>query len=99
MDTKQQSMGKRFWLLAAPMALLVFLLSGLWFYKSCLNKAEISLLKTCTYMKTQCSAYTHYNAGAETQALLRAVESNRQVVMMLDNSRMRREEVNSKLLK
>ena len=79
MDIKQQFMGKRFWLFAALITLFMFILSGLWFYRSCLNKAESSLLKTCQYMKTQCAAYTHYNAGAETQALLRAVESNREV--------------------
>ena len=98
MDIKQQFMGRRFWLLTALMALFVFLLSGVWFYRSCLNKAEASLLKTSNYMKTQCAAYTHYNAGAETQALLRAVESNRQVVMKLYDSQTRGEEVNGELL-
>ena len=98
MDIKQQFMGRRFWLLTALMALFVFLLSGVWFYRSCLNKAEASLLKTSNYMKTQCAAYTHYNAGAETQALLRAVESNRQVVMKLYDDEMRGEEVSSELL-
>lgn len=80
------------------MALFVFILSGLWFYRSCLNKAETSLLKISNYMKTQCVAYTHYNAGAETQALLRAVESNREVVMKLYDSQMQGEEVSSELL-
>ena len=91
-------MGRRFWLLTALMALFVFILSGLWFYRSCLNKAETSLLKISNYMKTQCAAYTHYNAGAETQALLRAVESNREVVMKLYDSQMQGEEVSSELL-
>ena len=98
MDIKQQFMGRRFWLLTALMALFVFILSGLWFYRSCLNKAETSLLKISNYMKTQCVAYTHYNAGAETQALLRAVESNREVVMKLYDSQMQGEEVSSELL-
>ena len=98
MDIKQQFMGRRFWLLTALMALFVFILSGLWFYRSCLNKAETSLLKISNYMKTQCAAYTHYNAGAETQALLRAVESNREVVMKLYDSQMQGEEVSSELL-
>ena len=98
MDIKQQFMGKRFWLLTALITLFMFILSGLWFYRSCLNKAESSLLKTCQYMKTQCAAYTHYNAGAETQALLRAVESNREVVMKLHDDEMRGEEVSSGLL-
>ena len=98
MDIKRQFMGKRFWLFAALIALLVFLLSAFCFYRSCLKKAEDSLLKTCNYMKTQCAAYTHYNAGAETQALLRAVESNRQVVMKLYDDEMRGEEVSSGLL-
>ncbi len=98
MDIKRQFMGKRFWLFAALLALFVFLLSAFCFYRSCLKKAEDSLLKTCNYMKTQCAAYTHYNAGAETQALLRAVESNRQVVMKLYDSQTRGEEVNGELL-
>ena len=98
MDIKQQFMGKCFWLLTALITLFMFILSGLWFYRSCLNKAESSLLKTCQYMKTQCAAYTHYNAGAETQALLRAVESNREVVMKLHDDEMRGEEVSSGLL-
>ena len=98
MDIKQPITRKRFWLLAALLALFVFLLSAFCFYRSCLKKAEDSLLKTCNYMKTQCAAYTHYNAGAETQALLRAVESNRQVVMKLYDSQTRGEEVNGELL-
>ncbi len=98
MDIKQQFMGKRFWLFAALIALFVFILSGLWFYQSCLNKAESSLIKTSKYMKTQCAAYTHYNAGAETQALLRAVESNCEVVMKLYDDEMNGEEVSSELL-
>ena len=98
MDIKQQFMGRRFWLLTALMALFVFILSGLWFYRSGLNKAETSLLKISNYMKTQCAAYTHYNAGAETQALLRAVESNREVGMKLYDSQMQGEEVSSELL-
>jgi two-component system, sensor histidine kinase len=98
LDIKQQFMGRRFWLLTALMALFVFILSGLWFYRSGLNKAETSLLKISNYMKTQCAAYTHYNAGAETQALLRAVESNREVGMKLYDSQMQGEEVSSELL-
>ncbi len=52
----------------------VLLLAGI--YK---ERAQERMLKTAKYMKVQCATYSHYNNGAETQALLRAVESNNQV--------------------
>ncbi len=98
MNTKQEPKGKIFWLLAVLIGLLVLILTSILFYRSCLNKAETSLLKTSNYMKAQCEAYSYYNAGAETQALLRAVESNRQVVQNIYDSQMEGEEVSSDLL-
>lgn len=49
-------------------------------YHICKLRAEDKLLRIVNYMKVQCATYTHYNNGAETQALLRAIESNRQMI-------------------
>ena len=79
MRIKRKSMGKKFWI---PVVLTgIGLLFTAWFCLAeiCKKQAEEGLLKTANYMKVQCATYTSYNNGAETQALLRAIESNRQV--------------------
>ena len=79
MTIKRKSLGKRFWGLAGFVGILVFLAASFYFFRNCKNQAEEGMVKIANYMKVQCAAYTHYNNGSETQALLRAVESNKQV--------------------
>lgn len=79
MTIKRKSLGKRFWILAVLIGFMVFLASSFYFFKTCKRQSEEGMVKIANYMKVQCAAYTHYNNGAETQALLRAVESNKQV--------------------
>ncbi len=84
MTTKSKTLGKRFWLLTTVLGLLIMVLSFVYFYIYSVQNTQESLLKIASYMKVQCDVYTHYNNGAETQALLRAVESNRLVQDKLD---------------
>ena len=76
---KRRPMGKKFWIPVVLVGIALLIAAGYYFYKSSINQAEEQLLKTANYMKVQCATYTHYNNGSETQALLRAIESNRQV--------------------
>lgn len=79
MTIKRKPLGKRFWITAVLIGIAILLASIFYFFTTCKNQAEEDLIKTANYMKVQCATYTYYNNGAETQALLRAIESNRQV--------------------
>ena len=68
------------------------------FYKKDVELAENNLKKTANYMKVQCSTYTHYNDGSETQALLRAAESNSQVREWLYENKKTGEELSEAFL-
>lgn len=84
MHTKKDMSTKRFWLPALFGGILLLIAATLvlfFFYK---DRAENNLLKIANYMKVQCSTYSHYNEGAESQALLRAVESSRDIQKRLE---------------
>ncbi len=72
-------MGKKFWIPVVLAGLGLFVIAWFGLAELCKKQAEEGLIKTANYMKVQCATYTSYNYGAETQALLRAVESNRQM--------------------
>lgn len=72
MTTKAQP---KFWILVVLIGLAVFAMTAGCFFQTELYQAEENLRKTANYMKVQCATYTRNNNGAETQALLRAVES------------------------
>ncbi len=74
----------KFWIPVVAIGLIVFAASVGYFYQSDLRLAEEGLRKTANYMKVQCATYTHNNNGAETQALLRAVESCSQARDQID---------------
>ncbi len=79
MSIKRKPLGKRFWITSVLVGVIIICASSFYFFINCKKHAEDDLVKIVHYMKAQCAAYTHYNNGAETQALLRAVESNKQV--------------------
>ena len=69
--------------IVALISVLFFFISLFCFYNAAQKQTQERLIKTVNYMKTQCSTYTYYNEGSESQALLRAAESNGQVVLRL----------------
>ncbi len=75
---------RRFWLFGALLGLVVFALSWMYFSEHRKHDAEARLLDTVNYVKVQCGVYANYNEAAESQALLRLVESARQVSRNLD---------------
>lgn len=79
MHIKRKPMGKKFWFPVVLIGIGIWIIAFLGFSDVCRKQAEEGLLKTANYMKIQCATYTSYNNGAEAQALLRAIESNRQV--------------------
>ncbi len=70
---------KKFWLLSVVVGLVVLAVS--WVYFNNTRKAEVEsrLLDTVSYVKVQCSTYSNYNEATESQAILRLIESARQL--------------------
>ena len=95
MHTKGQY---KFWVPAVLTGLAVFVMAVGYFFQTELHQAEENLWKTANYMKIQCSTYTRYNDGAETQALLRAVESCSQARDRIDEGHQSGTEVNEDFL-
>ena len=79
MHTSKGSDREHFWISAAALGAVVMSIAAVIFFKADRNQAEEALLKTVNYIRVQCATYTYYNKGAETQALLRGIESCNQV--------------------
>lgn len=71
--------GIRFWSVGILGGLLVMLGASLYFIDQEKKAAEARLYETAEYVKVQSSSVTHYNEASESQALLRLIESVRQV--------------------
>ena len=71
--------GIRFWSVGILGGLLVMLGASLYFIDHEKKEAEARLYETAEYVKGQSSSVTHYNEASESQALLRLIESVRQV--------------------
>lgn len=71
--------GIRFWSVGLLGGLLVMLGASLYFIDHEKKEAEARLYETAEYVKVQSSSVTHYNEASESQALLRLIESVRQV--------------------
>lgn len=71
--------GIRFWSVGLLGGLLVMLGASLYFIGHEKKEAEARLYETAEYVKVQSSSVTHYNEASESQALLRLIESVRQV--------------------
>ena len=81
MLTDKASIAKdiRFWSMGLLGGLLVMLGASLYFIDQEKKEAEVRLYETAEYVKVQSSIVTHYNEAAESQSLLRLIESVRQV--------------------
>ena len=81
MLTDKASIAKdiRFWSMGLLGGLLVMLGASLYFIDQEKKEAEARLYETAEYVKVQSSIVTHYNEAAESQSLLRLIESVRQV--------------------
>ncbi len=71
--------GIRFWSVGILGGLLVMLGASLYFIDHEKKEAEARLYETAEYVKVQSSSVRHYNEASESQALLRLIESVRQV--------------------
>lgn len=85
--------------IVALISVLFFFTSLFCFYNAAKKQTKERLIKTVNYMKSQCSTYTYYNEGSESQALLRAAESNGQVVLRLKQDATIGEEITEEGLK
>lgn len=92
-------MRKKFWFPVVLIGIAILVISVVCFWEICKNQAEKKILKIVNYMKVQCATYSKYNDGAETQALLRAVESNRQVMENVNTNYKNGGKLTEKLLK
>ncbi len=79
MSIKKHPIGKKYIFFTVLIGIAVFAASVFLLAKMLVNRSQTRVLKTANYMKVQCSTYSHYNNGSETQALLRAIESDNQV--------------------
>lgn len=98
MSIKRNLIGKKYILFTLLIGIAVCAASVVLSAKMYVNRSQKRILKTANYMKVQCATYSHYNNGAETQALLRAVESNNQVRNNLKCDKEIEVELNEKLL-
>ncbi len=99
MDIKRLTGRKKYICAAILIGLLIFAVSAAGLHRMYRNRAERLMLKTANYMKVQCATYSHYNNGAESQALLRAIESNNQVRDKLKRDAEKKVSVDEELLK
>ena len=99
MHIKRKALGKKFWVPVILIGIVIFVTASAYLSGTCKRQAESNLLKTAEYMKVQCSTYTHYNNGSETQALLRAVESNRLIRDKINQADENDVELSEELLK
>mgnify|MGYP005938662365 CR=1 FL=1 len=84
MDIKRKKKEKRIQLLGGLMGICVAVVSLFYFFHAEKAEAEKRMVEIVNYVKVQCSTYTHYNESSESQSLLRAIESARQMSTNID---------------
>ena len=84
MDIKRKKTGKRIQVLGGLIGVCVAVTSLLYFFRAEKEGAEKRLLEIVSYVKVQCSAYTHFNESSESKSLLRAIEGARQMSTNID---------------
>ncbi len=97
MHIRRKALKIRSWMVL--ISIVIFFACLLYFFNAAKKQTQERLLKTVQYMKTQCSTYTHYNEGSESQALLRAAEGNGQVVEKLKEDKGSGKEITEEVLK
>ena len=84
MDIKKKTKEKRILLAGCLLGICVAVASLLYFFHAEKSEAEKRMVEIVNYVKVQCSTYTHYNESSESQSLLRAIESARQMSTNID---------------
>mgnify|MGYP003358478805 FL=1 len=84
MDIRRRIKVKRFWIFGILLGICVTAASLYYFFQAEKKEAENRMVKTVSYVKVQCSTYTHYNEASESKSLLRAIESARQMSTNID---------------
>lgn len=73
-------------ILTALLGICVVSTSAFYLFQTKKDEAETKLVKIVSYVKVQCSTYTHYNEASESKSLLRTIESCRQLQTNIQNA-------------
>ena len=84
MDIKRKKKEKRIHLFGGLIGICVAVVSLFYFFHAEKAEAEKRMVEIVNYVKVQCSTYTHYNESSESESLLRAIESARQMSTNID---------------
>ena len=84
MNIKRKKNEKRIQLVGGLIGICVAVVSLFYFFHAEKAEAEKRMVEIVNYVKVQCSTYTHYNESSESQSLLRAIESARQMSTNID---------------
>lgn len=79
MIIKKKRINKLLLTIEIVFGLVIMVGAGFFFFHSEKKDAEQQLSNIVNYVKVQCSTYTNYNEASQSQALLRSIESTKQV--------------------
>ena len=95
---KQDWIKIKFWTVSAVLGMCLICFTVLYFFYFSKAREESRLLNIVNYVKVQCSVYTRYNEVSECKCLIRAIDSARQVSVVIDAKTQDGKEFNNQLL-
>ena len=95
---KQEWIKMKFWTVSAVLGMCLTCFTVLYFFYFSKAYEESRLLNIVNYVKVQCSVYTRYNEVSECKCLIRAIDSARQVSVVIDAKTQDGKEFNNQLL-
>ena len=95
---KQEWIKMKFWTVSAVLGMCLTCFTALYFFYFSKAYEESRLLNIVNYVKVQCSVYTRYNEVSECKCLIRAIDSARQVSVVIDAKTQDGKEFNNQLL-
>ena len=95
---KQEWIKMKFWTVSAVLGMCLTCFTVLYFFYFSKAHEESRLLNIVNYVKVQCSVYTRYNEVSECKSMIRAIESARQVSVVIDAKTQDGKEFNNQLL-
>ena len=95
---KQEWIKMKFWTVSAVLGMCLTCFTVLYFFYFSKAHEESRLLNIVNYVKVQCSVYTRYNEVSECKCLIRAIDSARQVSVVIDAKTQDGKEFNNQLL-
>ena len=95
---KQEWIKMKFWTVSAVLGMCLTCFTVLYFFYFSKAYEESRLLNIVNYVKVQCSVYTRYNEVSECKCLIRAIDSARQVSVVIDAKTQDGKEFNDQLL-